>query len=149
MDVRLAGDLPGVRPRFVKVGEAASTHAGLSPTGARAVFEARGEILTVPAEKGDVRNLTNTPGVPNATRPGRPTASRSPTSPTSRASTRCTSRAGRPRRGRRRSLGGKPRSSTCSPRWSPDSKKIAYPDKRNTLVRRPRREEAGAGGHDY
>ena len=36
--------------------------AGLSPTGARAVFEARGEILTVPAEKGDVRNLTNTPG---------------------------------------------------------------------------------------
>ncbi len=35
----------------------------LSPTGARAVFEARGEIFTVPAEKGDVRNLTNTPGV--------------------------------------------------------------------------------------
>ena len=28
----------------------------------RAVFEARGEILTVPAEKGDIRNLTNTPG---------------------------------------------------------------------------------------
>ena len=26
------------------------------------MFEARGEILTVPAEKGDVRNLTNTPG---------------------------------------------------------------------------------------
>ena len=38
-------------------------HAGISPTGARAVFEARGEILTVPAEKGDIRNLTNTPGV--------------------------------------------------------------------------------------
>ena len=37
-------------------------NAGLSPTGSRAVFEARGEILTVPAEKGDVRNLTNTPG---------------------------------------------------------------------------------------
>ena len=26
----------------------------------RAVFEARGEILTVPAEKGDIRNLTRT-----------------------------------------------------------------------------------------
>ena len=37
--------------------------AAISPTGARAVFEARGEILTVPAEKGDVRNLTNTTGV--------------------------------------------------------------------------------------
>ena len=27
------------------------------------MFEARGEILTVPAEKGDVRNLTRTTGV--------------------------------------------------------------------------------------
>ena len=46
-----------------KVGSANSSNASLSPTGARAVFEARGEIFTVPAEKGDVRNLTNTPGV--------------------------------------------------------------------------------------
>jgi tricorn protease len=30
--------------------------------GARAVFEFRGEIITVPAEKGDARNLTNTTG---------------------------------------------------------------------------------------
>ena len=35
----------------------------ISPTGVRAVFEAHGEILTVPAEKGDIRNLTETPGV--------------------------------------------------------------------------------------
>ena len=35
----------------------------VSPNGARAVFAARGEIITVPAEKGDPRNLTNTPGV--------------------------------------------------------------------------------------
>src|SRR2546422_6846129 len=35
----------------------------LSPSAKRAVIEARGEIFTVPAEKGDVRNLTNTPGV--------------------------------------------------------------------------------------
>ncbi len=34
----------------------------MSPTGARAAFEFRGEIVTVPAEKGDARNLTNTPG---------------------------------------------------------------------------------------
>src|SRR5207253_864348 len=37
--------------------------AALSPTGVRAIFEARGELLTVPAEKGEIRNLTNTPGV--------------------------------------------------------------------------------------
>jgi tricorn protease len=34
----------------------------ISPTGKRAVIEARGEIFTVPAEKGDLRNLTNTSG---------------------------------------------------------------------------------------
>ena len=41
----------------------------------------RGEIVTVPAEKGDVRNLTQHARRPRPrTRPGRPTASRSPTS---------------------------------------------------------------------
>jgi tricorn protease len=35
----------------------------VSPSGARAVFAARGEIITVPAEKGEPRNLTLTPGV--------------------------------------------------------------------------------------
>ena len=33
-----------------------------SPTGKRVVVEARGEIFTIPAEKGDVRNLTNSSG---------------------------------------------------------------------------------------
>ena len=37
-------------------------NVGISPSGARAVFEFRGEIVTVPAEKGDVRNLTASPG---------------------------------------------------------------------------------------
>src|SRR5207237_9619622 len=35
------------------------TNMALSPTGKRIVVEARGEIFTIPAEKGDVRNLTN------------------------------------------------------------------------------------------
>ena len=35
----------------------------ISPTGVRAVMEIRGEIFTVPGEKGDVRNITNTAGV--------------------------------------------------------------------------------------
>ena len=37
-------------------------NSALSPTGVRAAFEARGEIFTVPAEKGDYRNLTQTSG---------------------------------------------------------------------------------------
>jgi tricorn protease len=62
VDVRLAGDMPEVRPKLVNVGRRL-TSAHISPTGARALFEARGEIVTVPAEKGDTRNLTETPGV--------------------------------------------------------------------------------------
>ena len=59
--VTLAGDLPEVRPHFVSVAKRLK-NADISPNGARAVFEARGEIITVPAEKGDPRNLTQTPG---------------------------------------------------------------------------------------
>lgn len=57
-DIRVAGDLPGVRPRFVDVSDDIRS-AALSPTGKRALFAARGDIFTVPAEKGDVRNLTH------------------------------------------------------------------------------------------
>ena len=38
------------------------TNLGLSATGKRVVVEARGEIFTIPAEKGDVRNITNSSG---------------------------------------------------------------------------------------
>lgn len=60
--VRLDGDLTEVREQRMNVSKRL-TNAHLSPTAARAVFAANGEILTVPAEKGDVRNLTETPGV--------------------------------------------------------------------------------------
>src|ERR1700686_1658475 len=51
-----------MRPRLEKV--AGSLHSvSISPSGGRAAFEARGEIFTVPAEKGDVRNITRSPGV--------------------------------------------------------------------------------------
>ena len=60
IDVR--GDFPWMRPRFEKVSDGIRS-ARLSPTGARAVVEARGEIFTVPAEKGDARNLSDSPAV--------------------------------------------------------------------------------------
>jgi len=40
--IRIAGDLPATRPHYEKVGEKIQS-AAISPTGARAVFEARGE----------------------------------------------------------------------------------------------------------
>ena len=57
----VAADLLETRPRFAK-GAKWIRDAALSPSGARVAFEFRGEIVTVPAEKGDPRNLTNTPG---------------------------------------------------------------------------------------
>ena len=62
VEIHISGDLPATRPHFEKVADKIQ-NAAISPTGARAVFEARGEILTVPAEKGDVRDLTRTTAV--------------------------------------------------------------------------------------
>jgi tricorn protease len=59
INIRVAGDFPGVRPRFERVGGRIA-NAAVSPTGVRALFEARGEIISAPADKGDARNLTNT-----------------------------------------------------------------------------------------
>src|SRR6185295_19950650 len=56
------GDLLETRPRWAR-GAKWIRDAALSPSGARAAFEFRGEIVTVPAEKGDTRNLTNSTAV--------------------------------------------------------------------------------------
>src|SRR5262249_54484022 len=60
LKIGVASDLVEARPRWVK-GEKYIRNAGVSPSGARAVFEFRGEIVTVPASKGDPHNLTETP----------------------------------------------------------------------------------------
>jgi tricorn protease len=57
LPIGVATDLRETRPRYVK-GPQYIRSAALSPSGARAAFEFRGEIVTVPAEKGDARNLT-------------------------------------------------------------------------------------------
>ncbi|HSS21276.1 MAG TPA: PDZ domain-containing protein [Pyrinomonadaceae bacterium] len=58
LTIGVSTDLVETRPRFVR-GSRYIRNAALSPTGARAAFEFRGEIVTVPAEKGDTRDLTN------------------------------------------------------------------------------------------
>ena len=61
LTIGVAADLRETRARYVK-GDRYIRNVSLSPSGVRAAFEYRGEIVTVPVEKGDARNLTNTPG---------------------------------------------------------------------------------------
>lgn len=61
IQVLVPDDKPGTRPEYRSVSDWI-TGADLSPSAKRAVLCARGELFTVPAEKGDVRNITNTPG---------------------------------------------------------------------------------------
>ena len=62
LPVSVSADLPEVRERYVK-GSRWIRNASISPSGARVAFEFRGEIVTVPAEKGDPHDITQTPGV--------------------------------------------------------------------------------------
>src|SRR3984885_6581300 len=132
VNVNITGDFPEALPHFEKVAEHVMD-AQISPTGARAVFEAHGEILTVPAENGSVRNLTNSPAV----------ADRSPAwSPDGKWIAYFSDESGeyalhimsQDGEGKARSIGlGQPPAFYFKPVWSPDSKKIAYTDQRLNL----------------
>jgi tricorn protease len=63
VSIQVHGELANLAPHRVKLSPEDIQNAALSPTGARAVFEAHGDIFTVPGEKGETRNLTETPGV--------------------------------------------------------------------------------------
>lgn len=62
LTIGIATDLLDHRERYVK-GDQYIRGADISPSGARVVMDYRGDIITLPGQKGDVFNLTNTPGV--------------------------------------------------------------------------------------
>ncbi|MBN2431072.1 MAG: PDZ domain-containing protein [Acidobacteria bacterium] len=61
LDITLADDRPATRPVFKNVTRNIEDYT-ISPSGARAVFSARGDLFTVPAEHGPVRNITLSEG---------------------------------------------------------------------------------------
>lgn len=125
--ISLAGDMAELRPKYVNVARRL-TSAHISPTGARALFQARGEILTVPAEKGDPRNLTETAGV----------MERDPAwSPDGKWIAYFSDESGEYELHVRDSMGLEPAKKIrladkptfyFAPQWSPDSRKIAFVD---------------------
>jgi tricorn protease len=60
LQITIHGDLPKLETHLASITPDEIQNVGLSPTGQRVVIEAHGDIFTVPAEKGDTRNLTNT-----------------------------------------------------------------------------------------
>jgi tricorn protease len=129
VNIQVSGDITSVRPKMVNVSNNISNFA-LSPTGARAVFEARGEIVTVPAEKGDIRNLTNSSGAndrdPAWSPDGKWIAYFSDES--GEYALHLSEQSGM---GQVKKINlGNPPTFFYSPVWSPDSRKITYIDKR-------------------
>jgi tricorn protease len=129
VSIQIHGELGNLAPHRENLPAEEIQNATLSPTGARAAFEAHGEIFTVPGEKGDTRNLTQTPGV----------AERNPSwSPDGKTIAYFSDASGEYQLYLHDQTGFKPPtvidlgpdpSYFYNPSWSPDSKHIAYTDK--------------------
>lgn len=157
IEVTLGSDKPFVRPVFKNVQKDISEFS-ISPSGKRAVFAARGEIFTIPAKQGVIRNITRTDAVRERAVEW---------SPDGKWIAYLSEVSGeyevwiRPQDGK-----GKAKQLTRSTDswimgivWSPDSRKIAYGDKKNRLwvvdVENDRKEQAdicrmrGIGGYSF
>ncbi len=132
--INVRGDFPEVRPAFKDL-RTSLTSVNISPTGQRAVVAARGWIFTLPAAKGDARQIVEQQGVHR----------RSPAwSPDGKTISYFTDQSGKQQvalydvasgKEKLMDLGDSPAyyygSGTAY--WSPDSSKIAYTDNRNQL----------------
>lgn len=129
--VNIQEDMATKRPYFADADGNIYT-VNISPTGVRAVMEIRGEIFTVPVDKGDVRNITNTTA----------TNERDPSwSPDGKWIAYFSDESGeytlklKDQKGEKDAVTIKLDSIGFyyHPVWSPDSKKIAYTDKQRKL----------------
>ena len=126
VNITATGDFPWMMPHWEDVSGRVSNLA-ISPTGKRVLVEARGEIFTIPAEKGDTRNLTRSSG----------SAERDPSwSPDGKSICWFSDRSGEYQLVIENQSGIKPQRAISMPHpkhyytvsWSPDSKKILCHD---------------------
>jgi len=129
--IRVTGDRPHALASFKNVSGNIESF-DIAPQGERAVFGARGEIFTAPAEHGEIRNISRTPAARETSVAW---------SPDGRWISYLSDATGeyelyvRPQDG-----SGEPRQITRDsqvwrfpPVWSPDSKMLAFADSNNTL----------------
>ncbi|HEU4886486.1 MAG TPA: PDZ domain-containing protein [Thermoanaerobaculia bacterium] len=129
--IRVYGDFRNTLPYFKNVRDNIDSYT-LSPSGARALFVARGDIFSVPAKEGEIRNVTQTPGIRERG---------ASWSPDGRWIAYLSDRSGdyeiyvRPADGTgdERKITSDGKSWRFDPLWSPDSKQLAFSDKDHAL----------------
>jgi tricorn protease len=129
VSIDIKGDFPEVRPEFKTL---RPTGYSISPTGQRVAVTARGLVFTVPASKGDARQIDGPAGIER----------KDPAwSPDGKTLAYITEAEDRQQLALVDLASGKERlvalaespSVYANPKWSPDSKKIAYEDVRLNL----------------
>ncbi|PYV50103.1 MAG: protease [Acidobacteria bacterium] len=125
--IELPADRPAALKHWDNVGRLA-TDFDIAPDGKRAVFSARGDVFTVPAKEGSVRNVTRTPGIREQ---------KVSWSPDGRWIAYVSDRTGEDEiyispqdgLGKEQQITSGYKGFKFAPVWSPDSKKIAWGDK--------------------
>jgi len=130
-DKKLTIYLPADRDQIMKHWTSVSkliTDFDISPDGKRAVFAARGDVYTVPAKEGSIRNLTTTPGIREQ---------KVAWSPDAKWIAYISDRTGEDEiyivpqdgMGKEQQITSGYKGFKFAPQWSPDSKKLAWADK--------------------
>lgn len=129
--IEVRGDRPHTLPEFKNVKDQIESF-DVSPGGARAVFGARGEIFTAPAEHGEIRNISRTPTareISVAWSPdGKWISYLSDATGEYEVYVRAQDGSGEPRQ-----ITSDGHAWRFPPKWSPDSKMLAFADRANSL----------------